>query len=184
MIKEYWGARLFDFAGNGTDPEESPQNFLAGQLDILSGLHESGSLVVARQTNTRDSCRSYDSYTRHFSKHSPLPTLHRKRLNALMSCVSALLYRRRLTLTDLGRFMPSRAYTEHSIKRLDRVLGHVQLQHERPPFYWKMLTSLPEQQHQAETGALTLVSRPRILEMLHHRIVLLEIGGYGAIAAR
>ncbi|MBB6286228.1 hypothetical protein M2397_003641 [Pseudomonas sp. BIGb0381] len=113
-----------------------------------------------------------------------LPTLHRKRLNALMSCVSALLYRRRLTLTDLGRFMPSRAYTKHSIKRLDRVLGHVQLQHERPPFYWKMLTSLPEQQHQAETGALTLASRPRILEMLHHRIVLLEIGGYGAIAAR
>ncbi|MDQ0737885.1 hypothetical protein QF045_000745 [Pseudomonas sp. W4I3] len=57
-----------------------------------------------------------------------LPTLHRKRLSALMSCVSALLYGRRLTLTDLGRAMPSRAYVKHSIKRVDRLLGNVQLQ--------------------------------------------------------
>jgi hypothetical protein len=71
-----------------------------------------------------------------------LPTLHRKRLSALMSCVSALLYGRRLTLTDPGRAMPSRAYVKHSSKRVDRLLGNVQLQHERPLFYWKMLTAL------------------------------------------
>lgn len=41
-----------------------------------------------------------------------LPTIHSKRLNALMSCVSALLHGHRLTLTDLGRAMPSEAYTQ------------------------------------------------------------------------
>jgi hypothetical protein len=50
-----------------------------------------------------------------------LPTIHSKRLSALMSCVSALLHGHRLTLTDLGRSMPSEAYTKHSIKRVDRL---------------------------------------------------------------
>ncbi|PZW39867.1 hypothetical protein F469_04675, partial [Pseudomonas sp. URMO17WK12:I2] len=38
-----------------------------------------------------------------------LPTVHAKRLTALMSCVSALLHGHRLTLTDLGRAMPGEA---------------------------------------------------------------------------
>jgi len=59
-----------------------------------------------------------------------------------MSCVSALLHGHRLTLTDLGRAMPSEAYTKHSIKRVDRLLGNAHLQHERLLFYWKMLTAL------------------------------------------
>ena len=59
-----------------------------------------------------------------------------------MSCVSALLHGHRLTLTDLGRAMPSEAYTKHSIKRVDRLLGNARLQHERQLFYWKMLTAL------------------------------------------
>ncbi len=71
-----------------------------------------------------------------------LPTIHSKRLSALMSCVSALLHGHRLTLTDLGRAMPSQAYTKHSIKRVDRLLGNALLQSERPLFYWKMLTAL------------------------------------------
>lgn len=71
-----------------------------------------------------------------------LPTVHAKRLTALMSCVSALLHGHRLTLTDLGRAMPGEAYTKHSIKRVDRLLGNAQLQSERPLFYWKMLTAL------------------------------------------
>ena len=71
-----------------------------------------------------------------------LPTIHSKRLSALMSCVSALLHGHRLTLTDLGRAMPSEAYTKHSIKRVDRLLGNARLQYERPLFYWKMLTAL------------------------------------------
>lgn len=71
-----------------------------------------------------------------------LPTIHGKRLSALMSSVSALLHGHRLTLTDLGRAMPSEAYTKHSIKRVDRLLGNAHLQHERLLFYWKMLTAL------------------------------------------
>lgn len=71
-----------------------------------------------------------------------LPTIHSKRLSSLMSCVSALLHGHRLTLTDLGRAMPSEAYTKHSIKRVDRLLGNARLQHERQLFYWKMLTAL------------------------------------------
>ncbi|WP_027903139.1 MULTISPECIES: IS4 family transposase [unclassified Pseudomonas] len=71
-----------------------------------------------------------------------LPTIHSKRLSFLMSCVSALLHGHRLTLTDLGRAMPSEAYTKHSIKRVGRLLGNAQLQSERPLFYWKMLTAL------------------------------------------
>ncbi len=71
-----------------------------------------------------------------------LPTIHSKRLSALMNCVSALLHWHRLTLTDLGRTMPSEAYTKHSIKRVDRLLGNAHLQHERLLFYWKMLTAL------------------------------------------
>ncbi|TBU80336.1 IS4 family transposase [Pseudomonas daroniae] len=70
------------------------------------------------------------------------PTVHDKRLNALMSCVSALLQGHRLTLTDLGRAIPSKAYTKHSIKRVDRLLGNAQLQSERLLFYWKMLKAL------------------------------------------
>lgn len=38
--------------------------------------------------------------------------------------------------------MPSEAYTKHSIKHVDRLLGNARLQHERPLFYWKMLTAL------------------------------------------
>jgi hypothetical protein len=71
-----------------------------------------------------------------------LPTIHSKRLSALMSCVSALLHGHHLTLTDLGRAMHSEAYTKHSIKRVDRLLGNAHLQHERLLFYWKMLTAL------------------------------------------
>ncbi|CAI8908658.1 transposase [Pseudomonas marginalis] len=59
-----------------------------------------------------------------------------------MSRVSALLYGHRLTPTDLGKSMPSRAYAKHSIKRVNCLLGNVQLQPERPLFYWKMLTAL------------------------------------------
>lgn len=59
-----------------------------------------------------------------------------------MSSVSALLHGNCLTLTDLGRAMPSEAYTKHSIKRVDRLLGNAHLQHERPLFYWKMFTAL------------------------------------------
>jgi len=71
-----------------------------------------------------------------------LPNVHARRLTALMSGVAALLRGQRLTLTCLGRSLPSTAYVKHSIKRVDRLLGNRQLQLERPLFYWKMLGAL------------------------------------------
>lgn len=71
-----------------------------------------------------------------------LPTVHSRRLKTLMCCVSALLEGRRLTLTGLGRFLPGRAYPKHAIKRVDRLLGNLHLQTERPLFYWVMLRAL------------------------------------------
>ncbi|SFB53926.1 Transposase DDE domain-containing protein, partial [Pseudomonas sp. NFIX10] len=65
-----------------------------------------------------------------------------RRLKTLMCCVSALLRGRRLTLTGLGRFLPSKAYPKHTIKRVDRLLGNRHLQTERPLFYWVMLRAL------------------------------------------
>ncbi|WP_320110005.1 IS4 family transposase [Pseudomonas sp. B21-056] len=71
-----------------------------------------------------------------------LPTLHSRRLTALMCCVSALLQGRRLTLTGIGRAMLGQAYPKHSIKRVDRLLGDARLQAERPLFYWVILRAL------------------------------------------
>ncbi|WP_413791797.1 IS4 family transposase [Pseudomonas sp. N4] len=71
-----------------------------------------------------------------------LPNIHARRLTALMCCVSALLQGQCLTLTALGRFMPSRAYPKHAIKRVDRLLGNPHLRAERPLFYWVMLRAL------------------------------------------
>lgn len=71
-----------------------------------------------------------------------LPSVHAKRLNALMCAVSALLAGRRLTLTAVGRFMPGGGQPRHAIKRADRLLANPHLQTERPLFYLMMLRAL------------------------------------------
>ena len=71
-----------------------------------------------------------------------LPTIHARRLTALMACVSALLQGQRLTLTALGRSLPGKAYPKHAIKRVDRLLGNPHLQSEQLLFYWVMLRAL------------------------------------------
>jgi len=55
-----------------------------------------------------------------------LPTIHARRLEALMAAVVALLQGRRLTLTALGS-MPGSSWPRHAIKRIDRLLGNRQL---------------------------------------------------------
>ena len=60
-----------------------------------------------------------------------LPTIHARRLEALMAAVAALLQGRCLTLTALGRSLPGSAWPRHAIKRIDRLLGNRQLQAER-----------------------------------------------------
>ncbi|MET1081023.1 MAG: IS4 family transposase [Pseudomonas sp.] len=71
-----------------------------------------------------------------------LPTVHARRLTALMCTVAALLNGCRLTLTGLGRAMPGTAYPKHAIKRVDRLLANPHLQAERPLFYWAMLRAV------------------------------------------
>ncbi|SFL21937.1 hypothetical protein SAMN04244574_03576, partial [Azotobacter beijerinckii] len=53
-----------------------------------------------------------------------LPTIHARRLEALMAAVAALLQGRSLGLTALGRVLPGSAYPKHAIKRVDRLLGN------------------------------------------------------------
>ncbi|RCV85725.1 IS4 family transposase, partial [Vreelandella rituensis] len=67
---------------------------------------------------------------------SALPSIHAKRLQALLDTVGALLTERRLGLTALGRALPGPATPRHTIKRVDRLLGNRHLHEERPLFYW------------------------------------------------
>ena len=61
--------------------------------------------------------------------------MHLARLQALIACVDAALQAQRLTITDLGRAVASRAHPKHSIKRVDRLLGNDHLYHERSTIY-------------------------------------------------
>ncbi|SEJ53589.1 hypothetical protein SAMN04244579_04725 [Azotobacter beijerinckii] len=70
-----------------------------------------------------------------------LPTIHARRLEALMAAVAALLQGRCLSLTALGRSMPCSAWPKHAIKRVDHLLGNWKLQAEQGLFYWVMLRS-------------------------------------------
>lgn len=67
---------------------------------------------------------------------SALPSIHAKRLQALLDTVGALLMDRRLGLTALGRALPGPVAPRHAIKRVDRLLGNRHLHEERPLFYW------------------------------------------------
>ncbi|XGA78604.1 IS4 family transposase [Halomonas sp. CH40] len=67
---------------------------------------------------------------------SALPSIHAKRLQALLDTVGALLTDRRLGLTALGRALPGPVAPRHTIKRVDRLLGNHHLHEERPLFYW------------------------------------------------
>ena len=61
--------------------------------------------------------------------------MHLKRLQAVLACVAAALQAQRLTITDLGRALPSAAYPKHSIKRVDRLAGNSHLRQERSGVY-------------------------------------------------
>jgi len=64
-----------------------------------------------------------------------IPSVHLKRLNALVDVVGSAVYGGRLTLPALGRHLESRSAVRHRIKRVDRLLGNVQLHDERLLFY-------------------------------------------------
>ena len=71
----------------------------------------------------------------HYSLYQFCPELHLKQLNSLTLVCHALLDCKTLTLTDLGRNLPTQARTKHNIKRMDRLLGNRHLHRERLAVY-------------------------------------------------
>jgi len=63
------------------------------------------------------------------------PDIHQKRLTILVNATQALLAGQRLSLTQLGRCLQSKAKVKHNIKRIDRLLGNPHLHHERHEIY-------------------------------------------------
>ncbi len=63
------------------------------------------------------------------------PQMHTKRLASLLAAVEAVVVGNRLTLSDLGRGLPSTTTVKHNIKRIDRLLGNGTLHTELPSLY-------------------------------------------------
>jgi hypothetical protein len=70
------------------------------------------------------------------------PFIHQKRLSILILATRALLEGQRLSLTQLGRRLTSKALVKHSIKRIDRLLGNPNMQRERSDIYGFMVNEL------------------------------------------
>ena len=70
------------------------------------------------------------------------PFIHQKRLTILLLATHALLEGQRLSLTQLGRRLSSKALVKHSIKRIDRLLGNTHMQQERSNVYGFMVHEL------------------------------------------
>lgn len=70
------------------------------------------------------------------------PFIHQKRLAILVLAIHALLIGQRLSLTQLGRRLASKALVKHNIKRIDRLLGNPHLHQERNSIYQFMSQEL------------------------------------------
>ena len=64
-----------------------------------------------------------------------LPSVHQRRLRALMASVEGLLRGHQLWLSELGRHLPGAVKEKHKIKRVDRLLGNPHLHQERRKVY-------------------------------------------------
>ncbi len=76
------------------------------------------------------------------------PNMHSQRRKALGSCVKSAMYQSKLTVTQLGRGISSKAYEKHRIKRADRLCSNKHLYGELPMIY-------------AELVKLVVASQPR-----------------------
>lgn len=70
------------------------------------------------------------------------PFIHQRRLATLVLAIHALLIGQRLSLTQLGRRLASKALVKHNIKRIDRLLGNPHLHQERNSLYQFMSKEL------------------------------------------
>ena len=64
--------------------------------------------------------------------------IHKKRMNALMSMVTACIQGKKLSVTGLGRSLQNAVYEKHNIKRADRLVGNPRLNQERELLYRAM----------------------------------------------
>ena len=71
----------------------------------------------------------------HKTFENELVHIHKKRLNALFTAVSALTIYSSVTLTALGRNIQSKAQVRSNIKKMDRLLGNHHLWNERESIY-------------------------------------------------
>src|SRR5690349_15213002 len=71
-----------------------------------------------------------------------LPSIHKTRLNCLMSSCITALTTNKLFLTGLGRNAVSKAKTSSNIEKVNRLLGNEHLYRERPAFYTMMAVQL------------------------------------------
>ncbi len=71
----------------------------------------------------------------HDSLYQLCPELHLKRFNSLTLACHVLLKCKTLTLTKLGRNLPTKARTKHNIKRINQLLGNRPLHKERLAVY-------------------------------------------------
>lgn len=62
-------------------------------------------------------------------------SIHKKRLSSLFDIVETAMQTQYVTLTGLGRRLPSSAKIKHKIKKVDRLLGNKHLQQERIEIY-------------------------------------------------
>ena len=89
--------------------------------------------MVSRKINNQTTrCANSIFYTTLLPISAPNYT---KRLNSLTLACHALLDCKTLTLTELGRNLPTKARTKHNIKRIDRLLGNRHLHKERLAVY-------------------------------------------------
>ena len=61
--------------------------------------------------------------------------IHQKRWNVLLAMVEALMIGKKLSVTGLGRSLPGVSYEKHQIKKSDRLIGNLYLNHDRQPIY-------------------------------------------------
>ncbi len=75
--------------------------------------------------------------------HQSVPSIHARRLDAVMATVQSVVYGARITVTSLGRGLTGKAYDKHKIKRVDRLLSNSFLYQERHAIYRALTRRLP-----------------------------------------
>ena len=81
--------------------------------------------------------------------HQSVPSIHARRLDAVMATVQSVVYGARATVTSLGRGLSGKAYDKHKIKRVDRLLSNSFLYQERHVIYRALTRRLLQQVSEA-----------------------------------